>query len=166
MAYVFLPYWAFDIEGYYRPGTTEQNSTKPASQDSGKKSNRRQKNTISKLYYRPQQPSSQGTTPVQDPDLSEVESITSDLEDEEGTCSQSLISSNMSVIFDRTLGGLERGLEGRWEVCGLVRGLKDSTCARRFLLKRVGVGGSMTDAIDSMVVELSNAPICGSFSGG
>jgi len=72
----------------------------------------------------------------------------------------------MSVIFDRTLRGLERGLEGRWEVCGLVRGLEDSTCVRRFLLERVGVGGSMTDIIDSMIVELSNALIYGSFSGG
>jgi len=99
MAYVFLPYWAFDIEGCYRLSTTEQNSTKPASQDSGKKSNRRQKNTISKLYYQPQYPSSQGTTLVQDPDLSEVESIISDLDDEEGICSRSLVISLEGTLY-------------------------------------------------------------------
>jgi hypothetical protein len=74
---------------------------------------------------------------------------------------------NTFCVLNRTLGGLERGLEGRWGVrTRLIRGLEYSTCARRFLLEQVGVKGSMTDVMDSVVIELSNALICELFSVG
>jgi hypothetical protein len=53
---------------------------------------------------------------------------------------------------------LREGLRGARDFALGLRGLEGSRCARRFSIKQ-GVFGSMTDAIDSIIAALSNAPI-------
>jgi hypothetical protein len=63
----------------------------------------------------------------------------------------------MSYILNRILGGLNKGLKGRWGILrGLKRGLEGSRCIYRFLIKQGGVFGSIIDVIDSIIIELSN----------
>jgi Helicase conserved C-terminal domain/DEAD/DEAH box helicase len=139
IAYVFLPYWAFDIEGCYRPGTAEQNDTEPASQGRQKKSKRRQRNTITKLHYQPQQPRPRGTTPAQDLDLSEVESIASQLEDEDGICDGDGTCSQEPVISPKgTPYWTKQEIRYRQVLEAVWKAICNGPCKRSPILRHLG----------------------------
>jgi hypothetical protein len=83
------------------------------------------------------------------------------------TFSSLLIVLNMSYVLNRIVGGLNKGLKGRWGILGGLRsGLEGLMYIYRFLIKRGGVFGFIIDVIDSIAIELLNALICELFSVG
>jgi hypothetical protein len=73
----------------------------------------------------------------------------------------------MSYILNRIVRGLNKGLKGRWGILGGLKSrLEGLTYTRRFLIKRGGVFRSITNVIDNIVIELSNALICELFGVG